>query len=112
MRCKVGDLAVTVGTSPLHSGELEGRIVRVVRRVIPGEVFSANGHLMRLRYDRTADWIIESDRPMPFMVRERRVFVTSRPIGDIRLRPIRNQPGEDETLQWAPVPGSEFKVVA
>lgn len=24
---------------------------------------------------------------------------------DAHLRPIRDQPGEDETLQWAPVPG-------
>lgn len=99
MNCKKGDLAVTVALSNQTSEAAKrnaGRLVDVVRFVgrhefgcgrvgvdvwlcelLGGPVVAANG----------VSW-------------RGRVFIC-----DVNLRPIRDNPGEDETLQWAPVPG-------
>jgi len=101
MNCKQGDLAVTVALSH-QIGETakrnSGRLVEVVRFVgrhefgcgrvevdvwscelLGGPVVAANG----------VSW-------------RGRVFIC-----DANLRPIRDTPGEDETLQWAPLPSEK-----
>lgn len=108
MRCKVGDLAFIVGAKTWP--ETNGWIVRVVRRAIPGEsVRLSNGSMCKVREESTTAWWIEREgKLLPFMTRLNGVptihHVTERVINDDYLRPIRNEPGEDETLTWAPSP--------
>lgn len=79
MNCKQGDLAVTVNAGTQK--QFIGRVVKVVR--------SSDW------YDKS--WITEPELRCPN---------TNRPIHwrDAHLRPIRDQPGADESLTWCDVP--------
>ncbi|MBI2725418.1 MAG: hypothetical protein HYX42_04130 [Polaromonas sp.] len=95
MNCKPGDLAIVVGLGPNNNG----RIVEVVRHAVSGET--------------VAGFIFLAKGPPPFwLIKTTGTLlqwdgdsVTERVINDRFLRPIRDQPGQDETLTWAPVPG-------
>lgn len=82
MRCRVGDLAVYVGTSRAHIG----KVVRCVRLADEME-FS-----FRYRDGKPA-WDVEPD-----------LLGNNTAVYDEALRPIRDQPGEDETITWAGKP--------
>lgn len=85
MNCKQGDLAVIVSSISGH----EGKIVRCVKFV-----------MFNLRNRGLTDcWITE-----PMLPNREGAKV---PCMDSQLRPIRDNDGEDETLQWAPVPTKE-----
>lgn len=86
MNCKPGDLAVIVKSSAGN----EGAIVKIVEFV--GKVQGWGGY-DRWRIDRK----LKGDRG--------NLTDTAR---DWNLRPIRDNDGEDETLQWAPVPVKEI----
>lgn len=108
MNCKQGDLAFIVNST--QHPEVNGMIVRVIRRIIPGEALRlSNGKGVRVRFDRTADWLIESEGSLLpyFSDRDGRLekhYVTQRPFGDRYLRPIRGSDAPDETLVWAGKP--------
>jgi hypothetical protein len=85
MNCKPGDLAVVV-SAPFDPHYL-GRIVTCV------SFFFVEG-MPTWRTDPPMYWTCDSG-----VVREL-------PWCDKDLRPIRDQPGEDESLTWAPVPGN------
>lgn len=104
MNCKPGDLAIIVNAKANPS--LNGRIVKVLRRAVPGEIFVMDGVGVRLREDRAKSWIVESDRPMPFLSSPRVLFTKTRPVQDAHLRPIRDNDGEDETMTWAGKPNN------
>lgn len=91
MRCKVGDLAVVVrARDPRNNGAL-------------CEVLRTYHNASR------PSWYIKASRPLfNFLGME-----MTGEIGmyDDCLQPIRDQPGEDETLAWAPVPGKTVEVV-
>jgi len=84
LNCKVGDLAVVI------NGENAGRIVKVV---LPSK--------------RQANWwlvdVIGSEG-VGFDLDGNRAKSNIGHIADKRLRPIRDQPGDDETLAWAGLP--------
>lgn len=85
LNCKVGDLAIVV------NGENAGRLVSVLRASQWGRMF----------------WFVElvgSHGPMRdrFTGAERNAPTGN--VHDSRLRPIRDQPGDDETLLWAGLP--------
>lgn len=80
MNCKTGDLAVIV-RQPLTPYPLMGLIVRCKEP----SIHPLNG---------TVGWRLYDALP-----------TGDECIADFLLRPIRDTPGEDETLQWAPVPG-------
>lgn len=77
LRCKPGDLAVIVSAKYLN--HLVGKIVTCVR---------LDGHLVR-------HWHVS---PVTYYKSAEVIF------RDDTLRPIRDQPGTDETLQWADKP--------
>lgn len=83
MRCKAGDLAVTVGDP---SGRFNGMIVTCVR--FAGSI-PCGTHSDYWEIDR-----ILSGCKAPY-------------VSDSKLRPLRDNPGQDETLQWAPAPKKE-----
>ena len=81
MNCKPGDLAVIVRSIAGN----EGRIVRCLEFVGPGDD------------QKLCDcWLL--DQQIPGTLRPIRV------ISDSKLRPIRDNNGEDETLTWAGKP--------
>lgn len=108
MNCKQGDLAFIVGAK-LYP-EINGLVVRCVRRINPGEILRlSNGVQVAVRYDRTADWLIESEGSLLPYAGLQRDQVTIhrtkwRPLGDAYLRPIRDTDAPDETLVWAGKP--------
>lgn len=104
MNCRPDDLAYITGAT-LHPS-LNGRVVRVERRAIPGERMTLPcGVVISLSLDRTADWIVSASMSMPLMLSDGEVIETTvRPIGDNLLRPIRGQEGRDQTLTWAGLP--------
>ena len=88
MNCKQGDLAIYVGKiSPMDNGA----IVRCVRFLGDRNVYG--GGLAPM-------W--EIDPPLKNSPANRKEWASDR-----SLRPIRDNDGEDETLQWAPVPTKE-----
>ena len=93
MNCKAGDLAIIV--APDREGD--GRLVEVIRAATPADVvmyepgawfvkvlgdglrmYGKNGSVIKLQYCALKDSV---------------------------LRPIRDTPGDDESLLWAPVHG-------
>ena len=81
MNCKPGDLAIIVSSKAGN----EGRIVRCLEFI--GEVRGLEGR-DRWRIDQA----IKSEYTATFTA------------NDSQLRPIRDQPGDDETLSWASKP--------
>ncbi len=88
MNCKPGDLAVVVKSAAGN----EGKIVRCIRLLGRGVTVGPLG-------DTFADWIWEIDSQLPDWSGG-----MGRDIHDSALRPIRENDGEDESPQWAPVP--------
>ena len=85
MNCKQGELGIVVavrGVGDKNKGHI-GKIVTAVER-IHGDQWITEPVLLDL--DGTSSWIS---------------------LDDSELRPIRDSDGEDETLQWAPVPTKE-----
>jgi hypothetical protein len=84
MNCKPNDLAVVVrSTANKH---LIGRVIRVIR-LCPDDTDCPC-------------WEFE---PTLFDLRGRRIWSAE----DHCLRPLRDSPGRDETLDWCPVPTKE-----
>lgn len=88
MNCKPGDLAVVVQS---ESGINLGKVVRVVRRHA-SETHDLDG--VRFRRAMGPRWVIE---PALRTIEGDPLFTYR----DSGLRPIRDQPGADETLTWA-----------
>jgi hypothetical protein len=93
MNCKNGDIAVIVRVDR-RTEHLLGVIVRVLERRtragLPGG--KAYTHMA---------WLVELPRPMANCTGE---ISARQRCPDSCLRPIRDNPGEDETLQWADLP--------
>ncbi len=99
LNCKAGDLAIVVRSS---LGNI-GKIVKV--RCLYFDGYKApNGGLYR-GLPNVPTWIVECDGGLNALLVDRSVVsYKERPFSDGGLRPIRNQPGDDETLTWAGLP--------
>lgn len=96
MNCKPGDLAVIV--RPWSREQDIGRPVTVVRMGAPGSTVQMRGGLFSTAVGplKSQSWLCDASGPgFPCF------------IADECLRPIRDQAGEDESLQWARVPHKE-----
>lgn len=106
MNCKPGDLAYIKTT--IRTPENIGRFVEVIRPATPGEIFATEcGHQIKYSGQKGSEfcWVVTSTSPLNCRVPDGRIFRLVFLIAqDNQLRPIRDQPGEDETLQWADVP--------
>ena len=91
MNCKQGDLAVIVKS---WAGN-EGKIVHCVR-------LATHLDIARVNFEKNmgAVWVVDTSLTTE---RGRQVSLAL----DCQIRPIRDNDGEDETLQWAPVPTKE-----
>lgn len=85
MNCKPGDLAVIVRPS---NPQNIGKIVRVIECKLTSWIDGSTGY----------GWSFEG--PVMFGI----TGVKATRINDDILRPIRDQPGQDESLTWAPKP--------
>ena len=104
MNVKIGDLAY------LARGKNYGLIVHVLA-VADKEGILPNG--LRYIQSELPAWIVECARPIPVKFGNDAELVTIGPVADAALRPIRDQPGEDEILTIAGKPISEnIEVVA
>ena len=104
MNCKPGDLAVTVNMlNPMNNG----RLVRVLRAALDGELIVVGGARFVLQSSGPC-WLCESEGPYEFEVRSLDTAISaygkSRPIADRFLRPLRD-PGEDASDEmFRPLP--------
>lgn len=92
MNCKPGDLAIVV------IGKNSGKVFTCLE-YIKGDILNPEGNLDNVDIWRTdclfEDWTGSSDEY----------------IEDELIRPIRDQPGEDESLTWAKVPSHDYSSV-
>lgn len=93
MRCKVGDLAIRVAGANARSIIPNGAIVRIVgwdsrECFYDNHPYRTNNGFWRVEYRESCFAPCGAELGLP----------------DEWLRPIRDNPGADETLQWAPVP--------
>ena len=106
LNCKPGDLAIVLPPKTVNWCPSTDKIVEVVRAIgaerfrTPDGIFidGASG-------DGGNYWLVKFQRPELVVAVDGRIrtsFYTGMP--DSRLRPIRDQPGEDETLTWAGLP--------
>lgn len=111
MNCKPGDLAVIVGFNPLIP-EITGRIVEVLSAAPAAGDF-------RLPDGRTNEaagpgfWIVKFQNPVRARLDSggtRLALYGACP--DRRLRPLRGDPGADETMTWAGLPAKPEPVAA
>lgn len=93
MRCRPGDLAMVVDDheEPANNGGL----VRVLRRADPGDYHSpVDWHCTALSHLRmplfASSVVVEPGHVVGYR--------------DVELRPLRGDPGRDETLEWVSVP--------
>ena len=96
MNVKPDELAWITGA---QTPGLNGRVVTVLRRAVPGETLVlSDGEVIRVDDDRTADWIVSAGLPMPYKTICDTRMTTIRPIADRVLRPFRGLP-QTETCE-------------
>lgn len=103
MNCKPGDLAVIVGFNPMVP-EISGRIVEVLAAAPAGHDFRLPDGTTNVAAG-PGFWIVKFQNPVSVPMdsgRSRMALFGSCP--DSRLRPLRDDPGADETLTWAGLP--------
>lgn len=83
MNCEIGDLAIVVRGNSL------GTLVAVVETSLLGPQY----------------WMVDIlGAPIAGTLHGKPYLMQAGNIEDSRLKPLRDKPGGDETLQWAPVP--------
>lgn len=96
MNCKPGDLAIRIRSLPDASIKA-GSIVRCLELVMYDSYCSRTGS----KLPAGTVWLVEYNGET--------ICPEGFPYGtpDVELKPIRGDEGDDETLQWAPVPVKE-----
>lgn len=93
MNCKPGDLAIVVRSV---APENIGRIVTVIRLVVPGEQFAEGRRLVEVGNG----WLVQCDRPLVTTFEGKQVGShCTRVYRDDCLRPISGVPVEDEVTE-------------
>lgn len=103
--CKVGDLAIVV--APRSGGWCAdtGKFAEVLELIGPGDFRTPDCIVVRRDGDDSAAWLIKYQRAALYVGIDGRMRTSFYAVmWDSRLRPIRDQPGEDETLTWAGLP--------
>jgi len=93
MNCKQGDLVRYVGSNPYNRPNVYGWIGKTIRLMKDD---SGN-----------AGWLVNPPIPGGIHLIGSGGYMDGDWVCDSILRPIRDNPGQDETLQWAPVPKKE-----
>lgn len=99
LNCKPGDLAVIVSA---RFPENIGILVSVLRQYIEGEHLPGDPFRM---YEGPygVSWVVESvGKPIRKWGEKGTYDLQTTVFADVCLRPIRDNDGEDETLQWVP----------
>jgi hypothetical protein len=112
MNCKPGDLAVIIRESKRKIGVL-GKIVEVLYLAPRNDFLLPDGCKHIGAGAGLPMWVVKFATPVQVELSNKRFRNTCyAAVADAVLRPIRDQPGEDESLQWAPVPGRKVEVPA
>lgn len=102
LNCKAGDLAVIVGDHKTHPGTA-GMLCHILSASPVGPFRLPDGHLAEAEW--FPSWVIELSHPILMKWNDGVVRpVTYATCPDAKLRPIRDTPGDDETLSWCDVP--------
>lgn len=99
LNCKPGDLAVIVKS---RFPENIGILVSVLRQYVEGEHLPGDPFSMYEGPDGVS-WVVESvGKPIRKWGKKKNHDLRTTVFADVCLRPIRDNDGEDETLQWVP----------
>lgn len=102
--CRVGDLAVIVKASKVTGQKNVGRIVEILGVAKSGEHYGAKFHA-----DCNGAWFVRAvGAPLTAMSNHGPLMLSVIAVPDHRLRPIRDQHGDDETLTWAGLPRKNY----
>lgn len=108
MRCKPGDLAIIIRRT-LRGPQLLGAIVKVLHAA-PVHDFALPDGFMQMGVPH-GYWVIELQREITTEILIGRTIghrVTRYGVApDSALRPLRDNPGDDESLTWAGLPARE-----
>jgi hypothetical protein len=102
LNCRPGDLAVIVADHKTHPDTV-GLLCNVLHQSPAGDFLLPDGVLTAATHH--PSWVIKLSRPVQLRWYDgiiRPATYASCP--DSHLRPIRNDPGADETLTWCDVP--------
>jgi hypothetical protein len=98
-RCKPGDLAIVIRA--LETPEMLGRIVKVERLAVAGEVFSSvcGRSFCTPSVSESVLWVVSSNRAMPAPIPQKgcTLMAYERIFKDVCLRPITGLPIDEET---------------
>lgn len=94
MNCEPGDLALIIRSD---SGNID-KIVKVLH-LHSNNIRDVDGGFVM---DKGPRWVLDEPLPSTLWMSKSPCIIYSFP--DAYLRPIRNQPGADETLSWCDVP--------
>jgi len=103
LNCKPGDMAIIIDSDPFRNPDTGGVLCDVLHHPPLGYFRFPDG-TPAARAERPAcSWVIRLHRPIQvrWTAGEIRTAVYA-VCPDNKLRPIRDQPGADETLEWAP----------
>ena len=108
LNCRPGDLAIVLAPKSGASCSATGRIVTAVSLQPAGRCVTPDGLEFEDIPVGASYWLVLYSRPMPqiSMLGTVRASIYD-VIRDSRLRPIRDQPGDDETLSWISIPGEK-----
>ena len=99
MNCKQGDLAIVIRSK---LGNL-GKIVRILEPFYKGFIGPDGRSYGNIGDEPT--WIVECDSGLVVQrINGGTISLKIRAFSDAGLRPLRDQPGDDETLEWAGLP--------
>ncbi len=103
LNCKPGDLAVIIDSDPETNPDTGGVLCDVLCHP-PGEYFNLpDGTPARCDSGPATTWVIRLHRPINVRWLDGGFHLASYAVcPDSKMRPIRDNPGEDETLTWAP----------
>ena len=103
MNCQQGDLAFIVKARDIRN---IGKIVKILRPAVVNEEFISNSRVLtQWTGDCYSSWVVHSDSPLSWRLDDGSTCMfNDRVFWDACLRPLRDNPGQDETLTWAPVP--------
>ena len=109
MNCKQGDIAIIVRSKFVPG--LLGRIVEVVSAAPTGKGFRLpNGRLHHELPDTRFRWVCKFQSPITAPSDTGPIKTHYAPVPDECLRPIRDQPGEDEMLRIVGLPNKQPEV--
>lgn len=113
LNCKPGDLAVIIDSNPVVNPDTGGVLCDVLHHPPARHFDLPDGTPARCLGDLSARWVIRLHRQIKVLWGDGTHHLATYAVcHDSKMRPIRDNPGADETLTWLDVPAKREGVPA